>query len=171
MAETKGITIDLYGNATDFEKTLDDVNKGLKGTKDELKSIDKELKINPKGLDSLNDKLKNISNTQTLFREKIKLLQDEMGKMGKEEIGSEKWNGLKEEIEKAQNSLAYFTKEFDKVSAKKDSIQQTGDAVGSIRKNADDSTNSVIKLGDIIKANLISGPITARCVNDISHVV
>ena len=156
MAETKGITIDIYGNAKEFEKTLDDVNKGLKGTKDELKTINKELKINPNNLDALNDKIKNLTNQEKLLTEQVELYKKELAKLGAEEVGGEKWKNLSDQITKAQEKLSKTTEDIQYFTNKKESIEQTGNAFKNVKNNVNDAGDGVIKLGDLIKANVIS---------------
>lgn len=156
MAETKGITLDFYGNAVEFEKTLDDVNKGLKGTKDELNSINKQLKINPKGLDALEEKLKVLKNQQTLLSEKVSIYKEELSKLGKEDIGSDKWNALTSDLEKAQIQYEKVSKSIGYVTKDINGIKNVADETKKIGDNAKESETRVIDLGDIIKANLIS---------------
>ena len=51
-----GITIEIGGNTTKLQKSLDGVNKKLKSTSTALKDVNKLLKLNPGNTDLLRQK-------------------------------------------------------------------------------------------------------------------
>ena len=52
----KGITIELDGNTTKFQKSLSDANKAIRETQKELKEVNKALKLDPKNTELLKQK-------------------------------------------------------------------------------------------------------------------
>lgn len=52
----KGITIELDGNTSKFQKSLSDANKSIKETQKELKEVNKALKLDPKNTELLKQK-------------------------------------------------------------------------------------------------------------------
>lgn len=52
----KGITIEINGNTSNFQKSLSDANKAIKNTQKELKEVNKALKLDPKNVDLLRQK-------------------------------------------------------------------------------------------------------------------
>ena len=52
----KGITIELDGNTSKFQKSLSDANKSIKETQKELREVNKALKLDPKNTELLKQK-------------------------------------------------------------------------------------------------------------------
>ena len=69
-----GITIEIGGNTTKLQKSLDGVNKKLKSTSTALKDVNKLLKLNPGNTDLLRQKQQYLT---TAIDETKKKLQQE----------------------------------------------------------------------------------------------
>lgn len=52
----KGISIEIDGETTGLQKSLAQVDKSLKNTQDQLKDVNKLLKLDPKNVELLNQK-------------------------------------------------------------------------------------------------------------------
>ena len=161
--ETKGITIEFYGKTVELEDSIKDINKGLKLTKAEVTDLNKNLKLDPKNIELLEKKLKGLRQEQTLLTEKVKYFEDEISKLGKEDIGTDKWNAYQKELAKSQTELKKVTdliakqevinqKNADSISGSTDEVEKMGNSFG-------DAGQKAIKFGDIVKANVISDAI------------
>lgn len=137
--ETKGITIEFYGKDVQLQDTITDINKGLRLTKTEVSDLNKNLKLDPTNVELLDKKLKGLRQESALLTEKVKYFEDELSKLGKEDIGSDKWNAYTHELNKAQTELLKVNNEIDKTSDK-----------------MDQASSSALKFGDILKANVVS---------------
>ena len=72
----KGITIDIGGNTTGLSKALADVNKTSKNLQNELKQVDKLLKLDPKNTEILEQKQKLLSGAIGNTKEKLETLRE-----------------------------------------------------------------------------------------------
>lgn len=154
MAETRGITIEFYGKNVDLTNTIEDINKGLRATRSELSDVKKQLKLDPGSVDKLSQKLKLLRQEQTLVAEKAQYFRNELSKMGKDEIGSDKWIRYTKEVNKAETSLQAINKQIGELESQDlDNLSSDAKEVGDGFKKASDGA---LKLGDVIKANVIS---------------
>ena len=158
--ETKGITIEFYGKTVELEDSIKDINKGLKLTKAEVTDLNKNLKLDPKNIELLEKKLKGLRQEQTLLTEKVKYFEDEISKLGKEDIGTDKWNAYQKELAKSQTELKKVTDLIAKqevINQKNaDSIGESTEEVKKMGSSFNEAGQGAIKFGDIIKANVIS---------------
>lgn len=83
MANTieKGITITFRGDTTKFDDAVKTVNKELKGTRDELNILNKELKLDPTNFDKLSQKMDVLKQKEALLNEEIIAYRQEMTKL------------------------------------------------------------------------------------------
>ena len=109
----KGITVQIGGDTTGLSKALSGVNKQIKTTQNELKDVEKLLKMDPK-------------NT-VLLTQKQKLLADEVEK------SKAKFEALKEASKNAaetRKNYDAFAQKFEPVQAE---IDKTGEKLKSLR--------------------------------------
>ena len=109
----KGITVQIGGDTTGLSKALSGVNKQIKTTQNELKDVEKLLKMDPK-------------NT-VLLAQKQKLLADEVEK------SKAKFEALKEASKNAaetRKNYDAFAQKFEPVQAE---IDKTGEKLKSLR--------------------------------------
>lgn len=79
----KGITIEIDGNTTPLTKALSDVNKSLKSTQDELKDVNKLLKLDPGNTELLARKQKLLADQSNGLKSKMDQLKDALSKVDK----------------------------------------------------------------------------------------
>ena len=72
----KGITIDIGGNTAPLNKALADVNKTSRNLQNELKQVDKLLKLDPKNTELLAQKQKLLSEAIGNTKEKLETLKE-----------------------------------------------------------------------------------------------
>lgn len=105
----KGITIEIEGNTTKLSSALKNVDKDLKTTQNNLKDINKLLKLDPGNTELLAQKQKNleraIGDTKTRLNE-LKEAQNGVSK------GSAEWDSLQREIIETEQNLQGLEKEY-----------------------------------------------------------
>ena len=126
----KGITIEIGGDTTKLQKSLSGVDKSLRTTQNNLRDINKLLKLDPKNTELLTQKQKNlesaIKDTKTRLNE-LKKAQSQVKQ------GTEEWDALQREIiatEQDLDKLEQQYKDFGSVA------KQQLKAIGQDFKNA-----------------------------------
>ena len=112
-----GITIEIGGNTTKLQKSLDGVNKKLKSTSTALKDVNKLLKLNPGNTELLTQKQKKLTEAITLTKERLEQLKKAQDSVQK---GSAEWDALQREIIATEGDLKGLQAEmrnFGSVSA------------------------------------------------------
>ena len=71
----KGITVEIGGDTTKLDKALAGTNKELKTTQDNLRDVDRLLKIDPKNTVLLEQKQKLLAEAVEKTKNKIKTLE------------------------------------------------------------------------------------------------
>ena len=117
----KGIEIVIGGNTTKLQDALKGVNKQIYNCNNELKQLDKALKIDPKNTELLAQKqevLKNAIKATTQKLDDLKKAQKQMGDYSKlTEEQKEQYRKLSVEITKAEGDLKNFNKELKNTSS------------------------------------------------------
>ena len=93
----RGITIEIDGNTTKLKDALKDVNAQIKTTNDELKEVDKSLKLNPSNVELLKQK-------QEKLNEVIKFTEEKLAKE-KQALDQLKNGEQTEQVKKQQEAL------------------------------------------------------------------
>lgn len=75
-AGIKGITIDIGGNTAPLNKALSEVNKTSRNLQNELKQVDKLLKLDPKNTELLAQKQKLLSEQIESTKGKLDTLKE-----------------------------------------------------------------------------------------------
>ena len=104
-----GITIEIGGNTTKLQKSLDGVNKKLRSTSTALKDVDKLLKLNPGNTELLVQKQKNLSEAINLTKDRLEQLKAAQSSVEK---GSAEWDALQREIIETEGKLKGLQKEM-----------------------------------------------------------
>ena len=117
----KGITIEIGGNTTKLQDALKGVNKQIYNCNNELKQLDKALKLDPKNTELLaqkQDVLKNAIKATTDKLDDLKKAQKQMGDYSKlTEEQKEQYRKLSVEITKAESDLKGFNQELSKTKS------------------------------------------------------
>ena len=140
----KGITIELEGDATKFQKALGDVNNDIRQTQAQLKDLDKLLKLDPGNTELLKQKYKALTQEIKEANDKLTLLkkaEQEMKDAGKTD--TKEWDALQREIAETEQNIKSLTermKEFGSVSAQQiaaagEKLKGVGDKMTSVGKD------------------------------------
>ena len=147
----KGITIEIGGNTSKLEAALKDVNKVVYATNNELKDLNKALKLDPKNTELLAQKQELLKKNIAATTERLETLKEAQRQMGDynslTEEQKEKYRALSVEIAKGEGALRKMNGELEASNnGKLDGVTNEANKVGQ----------AFIKVGDIIKANLAS---------------
>lgn len=116
----KGITVEIGGDTTKLSDALKGVNKSIRQTQDQLRDVNKLLKLDPGNADLLVQKQKYLSAAISDTKEKLKQEQDalkqlQQGPQTEETIKQQE--ALTREIENTKQSLEKLKSEFKDVGS------------------------------------------------------
>ena len=141
MAGTvKGMTIEIGGNTAPLEQALKDTNKEIKSTQNELKEVNKLLKLDPTNTDLVKQKqqllAQQISQTTTkldALKQAQKQLDEEMKKGGN--VNQEEYRKLQRDIASAETSLKGLKKEATESNPQLSKLKEGLEKAGEAAKN------------------------------------
>jgi phage-related minor tail protein len=156
MAEKiRGITIELGGDASGLNKALEGVNSKVKNTADQLKDVNRLLKLDPKNTELLAQKQKLLANQIENTNKKLNTLKEVQKDMDKNGVdkNSEQYMALQREI---------ISTEADIKNLKKAS-QETANAMNGVAQAAEKIANGAQKVADKTKklSTAAAGALTA----------
>ena len=140
----KGIVIEIGGDTTNLQKSLKTVDSALKTTQDNLKDINKLLKLDPTNTDLLKQKQENLKNAIVHTKDRLKVLNDAYKELkGDTSLeAKEKQELLKREIIETEQSLKSLKEQYrDFGSVAKQKVEYVADAM----KNMGDKITDVGK--------------------------
>ena len=152
----KGITIEIGGNTTKLENALKDVNKVVYNTNNELKNLNKALKLDPKNTELLAQKQELLQKNVKATTDRLNTLKEAQRQMGNynslTEEQKENYRALSVEIAKSENALKQMNSELKKTNG----IDLS--KVGSALKKVGQVAGQVIKqVGKVVGA--VSGAV------------
>ena len=104
-----GITIEIGGDTTNLQKSLKGVDSQLKTTQNNLKDINKLLKLDPGNIELLTQKQKNLKDAITQTKDRLQQLKEAQN--GVQE-GTAEWDALQREIIDTEQQLTGLEKEY-----------------------------------------------------------
>lgn len=147
-----GITIEIGGDTTKLQKALKGVDSQLKTTQNNLRDIDKLLKLNPGSVELLTQKQKNL--TQAIGLTNTRLEELKKAQSGVEE-GSAEWDAIQREIVATENDLKNLQKELrnfgsvtsQKMKAAGEAVKQAGAKIESVGQKLKGISASATAIG------------------------
>lgn len=127
-----GITIEIGGDTSKFQKALTDIDKVLGNTQSQLKDVNKLLKLDPSNTELLTQKQKAL---ETAIQQTGKRLDELKAAQATLKKGSEEWDAYEREIiatEQKLKSLEKQQREFGSVAAQQ--IKAAGKAMQDFGK-------------------------------------
>ena len=169
MAETKGITISFYGDTANFDKSVDGINKALKKTQNELKEVNKSLKIDSSNPEKLQRQFELLTQKQSLLQESLKTYREELDKLGDydslNEDQKKQWEALQKSIAQAENDLAKVNKQLDYLKGK--DLRDLGKQLQDIGKNLDKVGKSIEQIAK--KFMVLTGAISGLAISGVKY--
>lgn len=145
----KGITISIGGDTTDLQKSLSSVDKSLKNTQDQLRDVNKLLKLDPKNVELMAQKQKLLSDAVKDTKERLETLQtaaknaDEALKNGT--MTKDQYNGLQREIAETESKLKDLEKEAKEAEKATSNIGKAADALDKVASKAEETGKALTK--------------------------
>lgn len=123
----KGITIEINGNTTKFDKAIKDSNKEVNSLNKELKNIDSSLKFNPGNVELLSQKQELLKQKTQAAKEKLDALKAAQADVEKQfangEIDQGQYNRFQQEVIKAESQVKTFNKQLQETQKELKSMQ------------------------------------------------
>lgn len=125
----KGITIELNGDTTGLSDALKDTNKKIRSTQDQLRDVEKLLKLDPTNTELLAQKQRLLAEQIGGTKSKLDVLKDAEAQVQKQmqegKASQEQYDALQREIASTENSLRDFGDESEKTGSATHSLKQT----------------------------------------------
>lgn len=158
MASQKvhGITIDLDVNASGVTQSFAEINKSIRSTQSELKTVDKLLKIDPSNTTLLAQKQVLLSNaiddtkSKLVALAKAKMQADNSDDVDK---NSKAYRELERDIESTKNALDKLTKEEEDNNS---TLKKSKSGISDLTSGFKDASSKALSFGDVLKANVFS---------------
>ena len=133
-----GITVEIGGNVGPLSKALESVNKVIKNTQNQLKDVERLLKLDPTNTQLLTQKQALLKDSISATKEKLEALktaqEQAKAQMENGDLGKDKYDALQREIIATEQELERLAKEAANANAalnKLDSVGQTLQDVGN----------------------------------------
>lgn len=143
----KGITIEIGGDTTGLDKALKGVNTQAKTAQNNLKEVEKALKLDPGNTELLEQKQRALADAVSATAEKLDILKEAQQQAAEQlangEIGQAQYDALTREIVKAEAELQKATKEADNFSAGLEKAKTALNKVGSAAQTVADKTKGL----------------------------
>lgn len=143
----KGITIEIGGDTTGLDKALKGVNSQAKSAQQELKEVNKALKLDPGNVELLEQKQRALADAVSATSEKLDLLKEAQkqaaDQLARGEIGQEQYDALTREIVKTEAELKKATKEADNFSVTLEKAKTSLNKVGSAAETVAQKTKGL----------------------------
>lgn len=158
-----GGTVKLTGES-EYKKALADITGNLKVLNSEMKVVTSQYDRNDKSTENLTQQNDVLNKKIAEQKEKVdilsKALADAEQETGKNSSTSQKWQTELNNAQAELNKLVKNVNDNEKAMEQSaDATKENAESVDKFGEEAEDSGKQALKLGDIIKANLISDAI------------
>lgn len=139
--EIKGITIELNGDTTKFNKAIKDIEKESKTLQSQLKSVNAALKLDPTNTDLIAQKQRllttAVNESKTALDQLKKAKADADAQMASgAQVNQEQYDKLTREIVFTESKLKSLTKQSAEFSAQQSGIYKVGDSISKVGEKA-----------------------------------
>ena len=135
----KGITIEIGGDTTGLEKALKGTNNQIRNTQNELKEVNKALKLDPGNVELLEQKQRALADAVSATSEKLDMLknaqQQAADQLARGDIGQAQYDALSREIVKTEAALKKAKAEADNFSVGMEQAKAAVEKVGTAASN------------------------------------
>ena len=161
--KTIGTGISLDGEK-EFRQSIKAIKSDMAVLGSEMTKVTSEFKDNKNSMEALTAQQKVLDKQYEKQTEKVNVLKKALENAKKEyPDNTEKINNWQIELNRAETGLNILTKEIDKnksaMEKAKPSTDDLGKEVKQVGDNADKAGGHLLNMGDVIKANLISGAV------------
>lgn len=160
----KGITIEIDGNTTKFDRAIKDSNKEVNALNKELKNIDSSLKFNPGNVELLSQKQELLKQKTQAAKEKLDALKaaqaDVEQQFANGEIDQGQYNKFQQEVIKAESQVKTFNDQLKDTQKELKGLQGFEGAMNKIGDGFQKSGEKMTKVGGEMSKKL-TAPIVA----------
>ena len=154
----KGITIEIGGDTTKLQTALKGVNTEIKNTQQQLKDVEKLLKLDPGNTELLAQKHKMLGEAVQETKEKLETLKTAAEQantaLANGDISQEQYDALQREIVETENELKNLESQanqsataLQKISATGEKLQTVGDTISGVGTKLLPVTGAVVAAG------------------------
>ncbi len=166
----KGVTLDIGGNTTSFQKALKDMSVATRSTQNELNAVNKALKFDPKNVDLLKQKEELLAKQLEDVRIRVEKMKEAKAKADAEmangtEINQEQYRILVREISAAEGQLKSLIRQNDKFG---NSARELGDHLETIGKKGMVLSGAILGIGSAAVGLGIKAAQSADDINTLS---
>lgn len=165
----RGITIEIEGKTSGLVKSLDAVNKNLKDTQKQLKTVNDALKLDPTNVELIAAKQEILATAIDQTKEKLALekqaAEDAAKALKEGTITQNEYNALQAAVAKTTAELTNLEKEADGAG---ENLEEVADATEETGKAADDSAEKWEKFGSAVK---LSAEVAAAAIAAVGAAV
>lgn len=143
----KGITIQIGGDTTGLDKALKGVNGQAREAQNELKEVNKALKLDPTNVELLEQKQRALASAVEATTKKLETLKDAQkqaaDQLARGDIGQQQYDALSREIVKTEAELKKATDAQDKFNISAEQASAKLSAVGDKAQMVADKTRAL----------------------------
>lgn len=143
----KGITIQIGGDTTGLDKALKGVNSQAKSAQNELKEVNKALKLDPGNTELLEQKQRALAAAVSATAEKLQTLKEAQkqaaDQLARGDIGQEQYDALTREVVKTEAELKKATKAQEEFNIKTEEASAKLTDVGNKAQAVADKTKAL----------------------------
>ena len=145
----KGITIEIDGNTTPLQRALSNVDKSLRTTEQNLKDVNKLLKLDPGNVDLLKQKQEYLARAIENVKEKLRIEKEAYEQLKDADPSAEnaeKQKALEREIIDTEQALKKYNSELDDTEKELKGVKTETDkattATDKLEKETDDAEDT-----------------------------
>lgn len=162
----KGIVVEIGGDTTSLSKAISSVSAEARDTQNELKKIEKLLKMDPTNVTLLKQKQELLNQSIEKTEDVVKALKDAKDKADADmangtEVNEKAYRELERQIEANEIKLRDARQEADKVARAlndidDDEIRDVAEAAENAEESLEGAKKEAADFGDVLKAGLIA---------------
>lgn len=159
--DIKGISIEIGGDTLPLQKALKEVNKETSKLQNELKYVDKALKLDPKNTDLIRQKQQLLSKAVEETKDKLEVLKNAERNVQEQmsngvQINQEDYRRLQREIVEAQEQLKNFEEQSNKVNTTFGQVSETFESTGNKLKDLGSSLTTLSTVAGVATAGIVA---------------
>lgn len=131
----KGITIEIGGDTKGLNKALEGVNKQSKDLQDELKAVERGLKLDPGNVELIRQKQELLTASIASTSDKLDVLRTAQSQVQaqfeRNEIGVEQYRAFQRELQQTEGEMNRLQSQLGSLGAEQDRLSQTTRQLGT----------------------------------------
>jgi TP901 family phage tail tape measure protein len=152
----KGITIEIGGDTTKLQTALKGVNTEIRNTQQQLRDVEKLLKLDPGNTDLLAQKHKLLGQAVEETKQKLETLKTAQEQANEAlrngTISQEQYDGLQREIIETENQLRSLETQANQSATALQKISATGDKLKTVGDNISNAGQKLLPVTGLVTA-------------------